>query len=43
MTLGFGEVNVKEVYAALYWLGMAQPSIEQALARRHLQPWCSTT
>jgi Transposase DDE domain len=35
-TLGLGEVNVKEVYAALDWLGMAQPSIETALARRHL-------
>jgi hypothetical protein len=35
-TLGLGEVNVKEVYAALDWLGMAQPSIEDALARRHL-------
>jgi hypothetical protein len=36
MTLGLGEVNVKEVYAALDWLGMAQPSIETALAQRHL-------
>src|SRR5258706_725484 len=36
MTLGLGEVNAKEVYAALDWLGMAQPSIENALARRHL-------
>ncbi len=36
-TLGLGEVNVKEVYAALDWLGMAQPSIEDALARRHLR------
>jgi Transposase DDE domain len=36
MTLGLGEVNVKEVYAALDWLGMAQSSIEDALARRHL-------
>jgi hypothetical protein len=36
MTLGLGEVNVKEVYAALDWLGMAQPSIEEALAQRHL-------
>jgi Transposase DDE domain len=35
-TLGLGEVNVKEVYAALDWLGMAQPSIEDTLARRHL-------
>ncbi len=37
VTLGLGEVNVKEVYAALDWLGMAQPSIEDALARRHLR------
>jgi hypothetical protein len=36
VTLGLGEVNAKEVYAALDWLGMAQPSIEDALARRHL-------
>jgi hypothetical protein len=36
MTLGLGEVNAKEVYAALDWLGMAQSSIEDALARRHL-------
>ena len=36
MTLGLGEVNVKEVYAALDWLGAAQPSIETALARQHL-------
>jgi Transposase DDE domain len=35
-TLGFGEVNAKEVYAALDWLGAAQSSIEDALARRHL-------
>jgi hypothetical protein len=37
VTLGLGEVSVKEVYAALDWLGMAQPSIEDALARRHLR------
>jgi hypothetical protein len=37
VTLGLGEVNSKEVYAALDWLGMAQPSIEDALARRHLR------
>jgi hypothetical protein len=37
MTLGLGEVKPKEVYAALDWLGMAQPSIEDALARRHLR------
>lgn len=36
VTLGLGEVNVKEVYAALDWLGAAQPSIETALARQHL-------
>src|SRR5712671_6337768 len=33
---GLGEVNAKEVYAALDWLGMALPSIENALALRHL-------
>jgi hypothetical protein len=37
MTLGLGEVNFKEVYAALDWLGLAQCSIEDALARRHLR------
>jgi Transposase DDE domain len=36
VTLGLGEVKAKEVYAALDWLGMAQPSIEDDLARRHL-------
>jgi hypothetical protein len=36
LTLGLGEVKAKEVYAALDWLGMAQSSIEDALARRHL-------
>lgn len=36
MTLGLGEVRANEVYAALDWLGMAQSSIENALARRHL-------
>lgn len=36
VTLGLGEVKAKEVYAALDWLGMAQSSIEDALARRHL-------
>src|SRR5215470_3137922 len=36
VTLGLAAVNVKEVYAALDWLGMAQPSIETALAQRHL-------
>ena len=37
VTLGLGAVNVKEVYAALDWLGAAQPSIEAALARWHLR------
>jgi hypothetical protein len=36
LTLGLGEVKAKDVYAALDWLGMAQSSIEDALARRHL-------
>jgi hypothetical protein len=36
VTLGLGEVKAKDVYAALDWLGMAQSSIEDALARRHL-------
>src|SRR6516162_2038498 len=36
LTLGLGEVTVKEVYAALDWLGLAQSSIKDALARRHL-------
>lgn len=36
MTLGLGEVHVKEIYAALDWLGTAQPAIEDALAWRHL-------
>jgi hypothetical protein len=35
-TLGLGEVKASEVYAALDWLGMAQSSIEDALAWRHL-------
>jgi hypothetical protein len=35
-TLGLGAVSVKEVYAALDWLGAAQGGIEEALARRHL-------
>jgi hypothetical protein len=34
--LGLGEVKAKEVYTALDWLGMAQSSIEDALACRHL-------
>jgi hypothetical protein len=37
VTLGLGAVDAKEVYAALDWLGAAQPSIEAALARRHLR------
>jgi len=36
LTLRLGEVKAKEVYAALDWLGMAQSSIEDGLARRHL-------
>jgi Transposase DDE domain len=36
VTLGLGAVSAKEVYAALDWLGAAQPTIEVALARRHL-------
>jgi Transposase DDE domain len=36
VTLGLGAVNAKEVYAALDWLGAGQPTIETALARRHL-------
>src|SRR5512132_123114 len=36
-TLGLGAVTAKEVYAALDWLGRAQPAIEKALARRHLE------
>ena len=36
VTLGLGAVKAKEIYAALDWLGMAQTSIEDALARRHL-------
>jgi hypothetical protein len=36
VTLGLGAVKAREVYAALDWLGAAQPSIEAALARRHL-------
>jgi hypothetical protein len=36
VTLGLGAVSAKEVYATLDWLGAAQPTIEVALARRHL-------
>src|SRR5512132_1120431 len=39
-TLGLGVVTAKEVYAALDWLGRAQPAIEKALARRHLEDGC---
>jgi hypothetical protein len=35
-TLDLERVTAKEVYAALDWLGQAQPAIERALARRHL-------
>jgi hypothetical protein len=35
-TLGLGAVTAREVYATLDWLGAAQPTIEAALARRHL-------
>jgi hypothetical protein len=37
VSLDLGRVTAKEVYAALDWLGAAQPWIEQALARRHLK------
>jgi hypothetical protein len=37
VTLDLGRVTAKEVYAALDWLGAAQPKIETALARRHLE------
>lgn len=36
VTLGLDQVHVNELYAALDRLGAAQPSIEDALARRHL-------
>jgi Transposase DDE domain len=35
--LGLGEVDEDELYRALDALGAAQPAIERALARRHLQ------
>jgi hypothetical protein len=35
-TLGLGEVDDDELYAALDWLGERQPAIETTLARRHL-------
>jgi hypothetical protein len=37
VTLGLGAVSAKDVYAALDWLGAAQPTIEAALARAHLR------
>jgi hypothetical protein len=37
VTLGLGAVSAKDVYAALDWLGAAQPTIEVALARAHLR------
>jgi hypothetical protein len=36
-TLGLGAVPVREVYAALDWLGSEQTFIENTLARRHLR------
>jgi transposase len=36
-TLGLGAVPVREVYAALDWLGAEQTYIENSLARRHLK------
>ena len=38
--LGLGEVDADELYAALDLLGEAQPRIELALARRHLEAGC---
>ena len=38
--LGLGAVDEDELYAALDLLGQAQPEIEAALARRHLQNGC---
>lgn len=38
--LGLGAVDEDELYAALDLLGQAQPKIEAALARRHLQNGC---
>lgn len=34
--LGLGEIEVDQLYAALDWLGEAQPRIEAALAKKHL-------
>ena len=39
-TSSLGEVDEDELYAALDWLGQAQPKIETALAKRHLQNGC---
>jgi hypothetical protein len=36
-TLGLGAVPVREIYAALDWLGAEQTFIENGLARRHLK------
>ena len=36
-TLGLGTVRVREIYAALDWLGSEQSFIENRLARRHLK------
>jgi len=36
-TLGLGTVRVREIYAALDWLGSEQSFIENGLARRHLK------
>ncbi|MGO8954407.1 MAG: IS1634 family transposase [Rhodomicrobium sp.] len=38
--LELGAVDEDELYAALDWLGEAQPKIEQALAKRHLRDGC---
>jgi hypothetical protein len=38
--LGLAEVDEDELYAALDWLVQAQPKIETALARKHLQNGC---
>jgi hypothetical protein len=35
--LGLGEVDDRELYAALDWLGERQTAVETALAKRHLQ------
>jgi hypothetical protein len=38
--LGLGGVDEDELYAALDWLGLAQPKIEAALAHKHLKTGC---